>query len=93
MKRSLATFSLLLLGISVIFLTAWTVFESAFMGMSATAERIVTFALLVLPAGTGAFLGLLSLIQKEGKAGLAVAGIVLNTLFALFHLMIVLLAG
>lgn len=93
MKRSLATVSLLLLGVSVIFLIIWTASESAFLGMSAVTERIITFAMLVLPAGIGAVLGVMSLIHREGKTVLAITGIVLNSLFALFHLMIVLFAG
>jgi hypothetical protein len=80
-------------GVSVFFLLAGTMFEAAFAGMSTLAERIVTFALLVLPAGIGAVLGLMSLMYKEGQRWLALAGIVLNTFFALFHLMIVLFAG
>jgi hypothetical protein len=35
----------------------------------------------------------MSLVLKEGRAWMAVTGVVLNTLFALFHLMIVLFAG
>jgi Mg2+/citrate symporter len=85
--------SFLLFGISVILLIAWTVSESAFTGMSVTAERIITFAILVLPAGIGAVLGVMSLLQREGKTGLAMTGVVLNTLFALFHLMVALFAG
>jgi hypothetical protein len=92
-KRSLALVSLLLFGLSILFLVAWTVSESTFVGLPAIAERIITFALLVLPAGIGAVLGVMSLMQREGKPGLAITGIVLNTLFALFHLMIVLFAG
>ena len=93
MKRSLATVSLLLLGLSVIFLIVWTASESAFLGMSAVTERIITFTTLVIPAGIGAVLGVMSLVHREGKAGLAITGIVLNSLFALFHLIIVLFAG
>jgi hypothetical protein len=74
-------------------LIAMTALESVFVSMSWAAERIITFALLVLPAGVGAVLGVRSLTQREGKAGLAITGIVLNTLFALFHLMIILFAG
>jgi hypothetical protein len=91
--RSLAAASMILFGISVVFLILWTTFESAFAGMSTVAERIVTFALLVLPAGIGAVLGLMSLVHKEGRRGLAITGILLNTLFALFHLALVLFAG
>ena len=93
MKRSLATLSLLLFGLSVILLFAWTASESVFMGMSVAAERVVTFVMLVLPAGIGAVLGAMSLMQREGKTALAIMGIVLNTLFALFHLMLILFAG
>ena len=93
MKRSLALVSLILFGLSVVFLILWTVLESAFFGMSTSAERIITFAVLVLPAGIGAVLGLMSLIYREGQKWLAVASTVLNTLFALFHLLLVLFAG
>lgn len=93
MKRSLASVSLILFGLSVVFLILWTVFESAFLGMSTLAERIVTFVLLVLPAGIGALLGAMSLIHREGQKWMAIAGIALNTLFALFHLLLVLFAG
>ena len=93
MKRSLASISLLLFGVSVVVLLGWTMFESALTGMSTMTERILTVALLVLPAGIGAVLGAMSLMQKEGKTGMAITGIILNTLFALFHLMVVLFAG
>ena len=93
MKRSFATISLILFGLSVIFLIFWTVSESVFAGMSTSAERIVTFALLVLPAGIGAVLGVMSLSYREGRGSLAITGIILNTLFALFHLALVLFAG
>ena len=59
MKQGLATISLILLGLSIVFLILWTVSESAFLGMSTLAERIVTFALLVLPAGIGAIAGVI----------------------------------
>jgi hypothetical protein len=70
-----------------------TAFESAFMGMSIELERIITFVLLVLPAAAGAVLGMLSLVRKEGRSGLAIAGLVLNTLFALFFLVLLSVAG
>jgi hypothetical protein len=82
-----------LFGLSVFFLLAWTFFESAFMGLSTFAERIAAFSLLVLPAGIGALIGVLSLTHKEGKSTLAITGILSNTIFAVFHLLIVLLAG
>lgn len=93
MKRSLATRSMILFGVSVLLLLVWTASESAFIGMSAVVERIVTFVMLVLPAGLGAVFGVMSLVRKEGQKGLAITGILLNALFAVFHLLIVLFAG
>jgi hypothetical protein len=92
-KRSLASISLILFGLSVVFLVLSTLSESMFAGISTAAEKIVTFVLLVLPAGIGAVLGGLSLTHREGKSGLAITGIVLNILFALFHMLIILFAG
>jgi len=92
-KPRLAVVSLVMFGLSVLFLFVWTMLESVFTGASTIAERIVTFALLVLPAGLGAVLGVMSLMRREGQNGLAITGILLNTLFAVFHLLIVLFAG
>lgn len=93
MKPSLAGASWLLLASSVLLLVALTAFESALMGMSLVTERIVSFLLLVLPAATGAGLGLLSLVRKEGRPGLALTGVLLNSAFAIFHLTVTLFAG
>lgn len=84
---------MILFGVSVLLLLVWTASESAFIGMSAVVERIVTFVMLVLPAGLGAVFGVMSLVRKEGQKGLAITGILLNALFAVFHLLIVLFAG
>jgi hypothetical protein len=91
MKLISASLTLFLL--SVVFLGAVTLFESALVGISTGAERLLTFLLLVLPAGTGSVLGVMSLVRREGRAWLGVTLVVLNTLFALFHLLIVLFAG
>lgn len=93
MKLDLAGKSLLLLGVSVVFLIALTLFESALAGVSLNGERAITFLLLVLPAVVGVLYGVMSLIRKEGKVWLAVVGALLNALFALFHLAIILFAG
>jgi hypothetical protein len=85
--------SMFLLLISYVFSGAITLFESALTGMSTVAERRLTLLLLVLPAGTGAILAAMSLVRREGRAWLAAIFLVLNTLFAFFHLMIVLFAG
>lgn len=93
MKLSLAGVSYLLLGISILFLIALTVFESALLGISPAAERIISLLGLVVPAAVGASLGVLSLVRREGRASLAITGIVLNALFAVFHLAVILFAG
>jgi hypothetical protein len=92
-QGNLARASVFLFGLSVLLLVVLTGFESALTGMSPVTERLVTFLLLVLPAAVGAGLGVLSLARAEGRVWTAVAGIVSNTLFALFHLMILLFAG
>jgi hypothetical protein len=93
MKLSLAAGSLILFGLGVVFLIMLTLFESALLGISPEVERIISLLGLVLPAAIGTVLGVMSLMRREGLAWLAIVGIVLNTLFALFHLMIVLFAG
>lgn len=93
MKLSFGVGSMLLFGLSVVLLVVFTVFESALVGMSLQGERLITLLGLVLPAGVGAVLGAVSLSRKEGQRGLAVLGVMLNSLFALFHLMIIFFAG
>jgi hypothetical protein len=92
-KGKLARASLFLLSLSILLLVVLTAFESVLTGMPPLTERLVTFLMLVLPAAVGAGLGLLSLARAEGRVGMAACGILLNTLFALFHLMILLFAG
>lgn len=79
--------------LAVVFLGAITWGEAALISMSPSMERGLTFMLLVLPAGCGAVLGAISLRRGEGRAWLAITLVVFNTLFALFHLMVVLFAG
>ena len=93
MNRNLAKRSWLLFGLSVIFWLSLTIFESALAGTSFAVQRAIVFLLLVFPAGTGAVLGWMSLLRKEGRAFQAIISIALNTLFALFHILIILFAG
>ena len=93
MKLSLAGRSLLFLGASVVILVAITLFEHNLAVMSLGVQRVITLLGLILPAGIGSVLGVMSLARKEGRAWMAVIGVVLNILFALFHLMILLYAG
>jgi hypothetical protein len=90
---SLAGRSMALFGLSILILIAATLAESSLGVMSLTVQRIVTLLGFVLPAGLGCALGVLSWVRKEGHPWLASAGVVLNGLFALFHILIVLLAG
>ena len=93
MKFSLAIRSLLMFIVSIIFLVALTLGEAGMAGMSPGVERLITFVALVLAPGFGSVLGLMSLIRKERRTLLAIIGVALNTLFALFHLMIIFFAG
>jgi hypothetical protein len=92
-KRSLAAASVLLLALSILLLILLTIFESTLSGVSAGAERALTFLLLVLPAAVGTVLGILSLRRREGHVWLAGLGAALNSLFALFHLLLLAFAG
>jgi len=93
MKLNLRSGSLLLFGLSVVLWIVLTLFESALVGMSLTTEKVITFLSLVLPAALGAGLGAVSLVRRDGRMWLAVAGVTLNGLFALFHLLILAFAG
>ena len=93
MQLGYAKTSLILLGVSILFLVAMTLFESALAGVSQSLERIITFLTLVLPAGVGTAFAAVSLGRREGKTWMALAALILNGLFALFHLALVLFAG
>jgi len=93
MKLNLGTKSLLLFLLSVLFLVLLTLFESSLTGLSLTAERIISLLLLVVPAMIGVLFGVLSIIRKESRLWMGILGIVLNTLFALFHLVVLSFAG
>ena len=92
-QRSLAGWSITLFGISLLCWLALTLLESLLVGTSMVAQRAITFVLLVLPATIGVIFGIMSIVRKEGKVWLAILGIILNTVFALFNFMIVLFAG
>ena len=93
MKPSLAVRSLLLLGISVLFLTILTVASSKLSGVSSAFERLLTALLLIVPTGLGAILAATSLFRKEGRKWLATISLILNGLFSLFFILLVLFAG
>lgn len=93
MNLSLASKSLVLFGISVFILILLTGFESALLGMPVLAERSLSAVLLILPATVGAVFGILSLRRNEMKTGMAIVGVALNALFAIFHILVLTFAG
>ena len=93
MRRSLAERSLLLFVIVFVVTLGQTLFASKIGAWSFGVQRWIIFLGIILPAGAGVVFGVLSLVRREGQTWVAILGIVLNTLFALFHLLIILFAG
>jgi hypothetical protein len=93
MNMGLGAKSLALFVISVLFLILITLFEASLSGMSLTAEKILSALLLVVPAVIGIVLGVLAINRKEPKRWMAISGILLNTLFALFQIFVISFAG
>jgi hypothetical protein len=93
MKWSFAAASLALFVVSILFLFLLTLFESSLTNMSVAAERLVSAILLVLPGVIGVILGVMSVLRKEAKRWMALLGILLNALFALFHVVVLAFAG
>jgi hypothetical protein len=93
MKFGLGLKSLALFLVSVLFLILLTLFESSLAGLSLAAERIISLLLLILPAIIGIVFGILSLVRKESRRWIGILGILLNALFALFHLFLLSFAG
>ncbi len=93
MNLSLGMKSIALFIITIIILVLLTLFESFLAGLSPTMERILSAVLLVLPALAGVILGVMSLTRKESKPWVAVIGIALNGLSALFHVFLLSFAG
>lgn len=93
MNMSLGAKSLALFAVSVLFLILITLFESSLAGMSLTAEKILSALLLVVPAVIGIVLGVLGINRKEANRWMAILGILLNALFALFQIFVILFAG
>jgi len=93
MKWSLSAKSIGLFLVAVLFLILLTLFESLLSSLSLRTERILSFLLLVVPAVIGAIFGVLSLVQKEPRPWVGILGILLNGLFALFHIFVLSFAG
>jgi hypothetical protein len=93
MKLGLGAKSLALFGLSILFLLLLTLFEFLFSAMSLAAEKAISALLLVLPGIIGAIFGILSILRKEPKLWIAILGVVLNALFALFFIFLLSFAG
>lgn len=93
MNFSLGVKSLLLFVLSVVFLVLLTLFESSLTGLPAIAERIFSIVLLVSPWVIGILLGVMGIVRKETRSWIAYLGILLNAIFALFHLFVLSFAG
>ena len=93
MKWSYAAASLALFAISILFLFSLTYFESLLVNTSLTVERLIGAFFLVLPGVIGVVFGVMSLLQKETKRWMAIAGILLNGIFASFNLLVLSFAG
>ena len=93
MKWSYALASLALFLISLLFLVLLTRFESMLVNLSLTTERVISTILLVLPGVVGVILGIMSLLRREGRRWIAIAGILLNAIFATFNLLVLSFAG
>jgi len=93
MNMDLGAKSLALFALSVLFLILITLFEASLSGMSLTAEKILSGLLLVVPAVIGIVLGVLGVNRKEPNRWMAILGILLNTLFALFQIFVISFAG
>lgn len=93
MNLSFGMRSLIVFVLSVLFLVLLTLFESSLAGVSITAERVISFLLLVLPGIIGIVFGVMGIVRKESRVWIAYLGILLNALFAIFHLFVLLFAG
>ena len=77
----------------LIFLVTSTVFDSSLGNLSLVTQRWIGFITLVLPAVVGAILGLIGLLQRQHKKGLAGLGLLLNILIAAFFAAVLSFAG
>lgn len=75
MKSGHGTKSVYLFGLSGLFLILLTLFESALLNLSLSAERLISILLLIVPGIIGIIYGVLGAIQKETKVWIAYLGI------------------
>lgn len=82
--------ALFLVAVAVLIIIS-TLFDSSLGQLSLTAQRWLGYLTLVLPALVGVVFGVLGLRQR--KKALAIVGLVLNTLFALYFALVLSFAG
>lgn len=85
--------SLICFVLSIVFLILLTFFESSLVGLSDATEQVISLLLLVLPGVIGVVFGVSGILRRESKIWIAYAGVLLNTLFALFQLFVISFAG
>lgn len=77
----------------VLFILTGVILDSALASLSTAVQRWIVFWALILPAVLGALAGFLALRQKSAHPLLALGGMVLNALFALFFIALLGIAG
>ena len=87
------TGSIILFAFSILALLLLSIFESALSGLSISTERIISVLLLVLPGVGGVVFGLLGVAKNEPRRWVAILGILLNGLFAVFMTFVLSIAG
>jgi hypothetical protein len=93
-RKRFGLFSILIfLGTLLVYLLVFGVFEQAILGLSEAGERWLAIVLVVLPVTAGAILGAFGLVRPGQNRLLAVLGLVLNALFALFIRFVLTVAG
>ena len=93
MRLSLGAKSLVLFVISLLSLMLLTLFESSLTDLSPAVERIISVLFFVLPGVIGIVFAVMSILRNETKRWMAYLGILLNALFALFHIFVLSFSG
>jgi len=78
---------------SVLALLLLTLFEATLAGLTTTTERLISALLLTLPGLIGIVFGMLGILKNESRKWLAIIGVILNGLFALFMTFVLSFAG
>lgn len=93
MKLTLGVKSTLFFFFTILILAILSMFETYFVRMPITIERILSIVLLVVPGVIGIIYGLRGMMRKEPKVWIAVLGVLLNGLSVTFHIFLLSFAG